>query len=829
MIMTRVSDRWSRPNYKHLVCASSSSLSACVVSEHQREDPLHGEKGDDPIRFSTPSSAKSSPFRGAGAVRVRSMARHRAAARGDEAATSQRLVEAALRGDARAVEECLGGAGAAAAAAADVNEVGAVVLSVRCVEIAMREEAADEVEIERRELKSDVTALFAAAHSGHIDVVRRLLKAGADVNQKLFRGYAATAAAREGHCDILEVLLKAGASQPACEDALLEASLFGEAEAVQLLISSEMVRLDSAAHAIVTASSRGFVDVVAALIKNGVDINCVDRVLLQSIKPALHANVDCTPLVAAIVSRQVSTVKFLLEAGARTDCLARLGAWSWDPITGEELRVGACLGEPYTAEWCTVEYFESSGEILRLLLRHEPHLLENPHLGRTLLCHAILCRNPNAVSALLKAGANSKFPIRTKNRYESRPIHLAARLGCADILRQLISHGTDINAKTSNGETPLMISAKAGSADCFLELIIAGADLGLVSDSGETAVQVAKTSAFSSSLIDIMTKALNAGVNLNSSNIHAFSPLHFITESGSTEPLQMILHSSTADINKPDSSGFTPLMVAAKARKTEVFRLLVMAGADISVKNSENKTLMSMLQNEDPVMRDSFEQILLKATLADIITDRMIFRALHYAAQKGDTSSIVQLLKMGWKVDSFDENGYSPLMLAAMEGKSEACQVLILQGGADCGLTNARNETALTLARISPKSNKATEGLILDQLARVCVTEGEELIKHTREGRGTPHLKNVRMLNSGVLTWGKSERRNVVCKEATAGPSLNFSKNRRNDDKDGEAAVFRVVTVGGREVHFEARSGPSVELWVRGINLIAKESASSGD
>ena len=43
------------------------------------------------------------------------------------------------------------------------------------------------------------------------------------------------------------------------------------------------------------------------------DINCADRVLLQSVKPALHANIDCTPLVAAVVSRQVSMVKYLLE------------------------------------------------------------------------------------------------------------------------------------------------------------------------------------------------------------------------------------------------------------------------------------------------------------------------------------------------------------------------------------------------------------------------------------------------------------------------------------------------------------------------------------
>ena len=48
---------------------------------------------------------------------------------------------------------------------------------------------------------------------------------------------------------------------------MLEGSIYGEAEAVRLLICSDMPRPDAAAHALVTASSRGFVDVVATLIK----------------------------------------------------------------------------------------------------------------------------------------------------------------------------------------------------------------------------------------------------------------------------------------------------------------------------------------------------------------------------------------------------------------------------------------------------------------------------------------------------------------------------------------------------------------------------------
>ena len=87
------------------------------------------------------------------------------------------------------------------------------------------------------------------------------------MNQKLFRGYATTAAVREGHLEILQILINAGASQPACEEALQEASLFGRALFAELLIGSEMIRPHAPVHALVTACCRGFVDVVDTLIK----------------------------------------------------------------------------------------------------------------------------------------------------------------------------------------------------------------------------------------------------------------------------------------------------------------------------------------------------------------------------------------------------------------------------------------------------------------------------------------------------------------------------------------------------------------------------------
>ncbi|KAL6646708.1 hypothetical protein ACP70R_015402 [Stipagrostis hirtigluma subsp. patula] len=746
----------------------------------------------------------------------------------EESSPAQRLVEAALRGDAAAVEACLAAGPGPQEAGADVpaaSRVGVARLRVRCAEVALREEAPGEVVVEAREMKTDVSPLFAAAHAGHADIVRALLEAGADVNQKLFLGYATTAAAREGNTDVLEILLLAGATQKACEDALLEASLFAEAEAVRILISSEMLGSEAMAHALVTASSRGFNDIVAILLQSGVDVNCMARVLLRSVKPALHANVDCTPLVAAIMSRQISTVKLLIEEGSYLDSLVQVSSWSWDPASGEELRVGTCLGEHYNAIWCAVEYYESGGEILKLLLDKAPWLLESPNKGRNLLCHAILCQNPNAVRLLLHGGANPRFPIITEGGHVSYPIHLATRLGHAQVLKQLVLHGAEVNAKTSTGDTPLMVSARAGHPECFLELIKFGADLGIVNNQGDTAIMIAMKSSFRSSIVDILMRALNREASLVSSDTTVFSPLHFFAGSGRAEPLLMMLHQSSADLNKLDGSGLTPVMVAAESGHVDIFRLLVMTGADITIRSPEGKSVMSIIRQKPSETRDCFEQILLQASLTDALTGHTSFRPLHYAARIGDTSSLLQLLKMGHDPNSLDEDGYTPLMHAAASGMLDSCKLLVSHGGADCSIANERNETALSLARTSSRSSKAADEWLLDHLSRAHVLAGEELMKHTRGGKGSPHRKTVRMMRSGVLTWGATRRRNVACKEARAGPSASFAKNRRVIGASARQLIFLVETVTGREVHFEASCASSVEFWVRGINLVVKESA----
>ena len=87
----------------------------------------------------------------------------------DSALPSNRLIHAALEGDINWVSQSL------MSQVVDINYIGTVSLRVKCLEVLLREEEADEVEIQYRDFVTDVTPLFAAAHSGHVSIARKLL------------------------------------------------------------------------------------------------------------------------------------------------------------------------------------------------------------------------------------------------------------------------------------------------------------------------------------------------------------------------------------------------------------------------------------------------------------------------------------------------------------------------------------------------------------------------------------------------------------------------------------------------------------------------------
>lgn len=70
---------------------------------------------------------------------------------------------------------------------------------------------------------------------------------------------------------------------------------------------------------------------------------------------------------------------------------------------------------------------------------------------------------------------------------------------------------------------------------------------------------------------------------------------------------------------------------------------------------------------------------------------------LHDTAEAGDLAKVRQLLEQGSDVNTRDELQLTPLLWAALRGKTEAA-VLLIQSGADVNLTWNANLTPAMLA-----------------------------------------------------------------------------------------------------------------------------------
>ncbi|KAG0456521.1 hypothetical protein HPP92_024309 [Vanilla planifolia] len=674
----------------------------------------------------------------------------------NEVEASQGLLEAALRGDLTAVTTFL------ADPMVDVNYAGVVRFDYRMAELTLQEDFPTAVQFDYEELSIDASALFLASHAGDVSLVRKLLSAGADVNQKLFRGYATTAAARGRRIE-----------NPVAH---------GRRRLAELFLSSDLIRPRVAKQSLVTAASSGFVDVVDIFIESGLDVNGKDRFLLQSLKPLLHRNVDCSPLIAAIVNRQVSVVRRLLQAGARADDMVQLGAWSWDAASGEEFRVGAGLAEPYGAVWCAVEYFESTGTILRLLLQHcSPNSL---HMGRSLLHHAIVCGRVSAVDILLSWGADCDLPSRTASGKELRPLHIAASHGHTAILQRLVDNGSDIDSRTDAGETAAMISARNKRAECIKALAFAGADFGLVSSANVSAVLLAAEGSWCKEFREAVLDAMRSGGVPSSSAPSVFMPLMFAAEVGDVCALEALLGGRELDgINKQDDD----------------------AGADVKLENRAGDTAITLSQSSEKC--HIFKQVMLE--LAQLKGEDTYSQ--RSSARQGDTLAMRITDKIGGEVDAPDGNSSTPMASAASGSDGSLCET------PSC-------DTPLSLARRNAKECTTAEEVIIDERARRFVLGGGRVKKHTKQGKGTPHAKVLKMDGEmGVLRWGTSARRSVVCRVAELGGSSAFQRARGKKGDGAEEGLFRAVTASGKEVHFVSEGGDEIaELWVRGILLVTK-------
>lgn len=307
----------------------------------------------------------------------------------------------------------------------------------------------------------DLTPLGVASQDGHIDVVRLLIQAGADINWMNGEGETPLGkAAYHGHADVVQELIISGA----------DIYLSGNTGVTALLC----------------ASQNGHTEIVRMLLDGGASPN----------SKALFGDDGSfeTPLSRAVDNDHPDIVKLLINFGANIHDQSR--NWMFHAlcckkteIVRQFLNAGANPNEKVGSidSQCPLLYWaitedNYSIECIDALLKAgaDPDAVSDD--GDTMLLIAVVDDNVDIISSLLKANVD----VNNSGSNFDPPLCLAVDGGNEAIVSMLLNAGAKVDVRDSYGQTPLFLAVNQHSSSMVSLLLAAGADPNIVRDSGAT-------------------------------------------------------------------------------------------------------------------------------------------------------------------------------------------------------------------------------------------------------------------------------------------------------------------------------------------------------
>ncbi|XP_056007550.1 uncharacterized protein LOC125665455 [Ostrea edulis] len=420
--------------------------------------------------------------------------------------------------------------------------------------------------------------LIVACEEGHVSIVKELVKAGADVNLRDFRGNTPLkAASEEGHVSIVKELVKKGADvnmqNESGDTPLVIACRKGHVSIVKELVKTRAgVNLQDyrGNTPLINAYKKGHVRIVEELVKAGADVNVKDEM-------------ENTPLITACVYGHANIVEELVRAGAG--------------VNVQDYRGDAPL---------KIAYKKGHVRIVEVLVKAGAEVNVKDEMGNTPLITACLYGHVNIVKELVKAGAD----VNVEDEMGYTPLLTACIFGCVNvngeiyhcwwpspfmwnaplrneccyghvnIVEELVRAGVCVNLRDYRGDTSLVTTREKGHVNIVKELVKAGAIVNVKDDMDNTPLLIASVCGH----VNIVKELVRAGADVNIGNSHGITPLKIACRHGYVRIVKELVRAG-ADVNIGNSHGITPLKIACRNGHVRVVKELVKAGAVGNVKD----------------------------------------------------------------------------------------------------------------------------------------------------------------------------------------------------------------------------------------------------
>lgn len=294
----------------------------------------------------------------------------------------------------------------------------------------------------------------------------------------------------------------------------------------------------------------------------------------------------------------------------------------------------------------------------------------------------------------------------------SEDIHEAIRNGNHQLVAQLIENGADLTLRDKDGNIPVTLAAD-GHHKIVGMLADAGANLDLGDSTGETALVGASIFAD----LEMVSLLVNKGATVD--NIEEgddMTPLWHAVHEGiqqSEDDFSLahthrkivgVLADAGANLDIANEYGETPLFTAVERGRIDFVRILVEKGANINIRANFRRGRIKgvtpiWLAAHDLGIRNSEDEYKVRLDIVKLLTAR----GASFA-----------------NIDVVDEEGLTPLFIAASNGQLELFRILI-QNGADPFFCTSnkiyrKNKCVLDIARSARHPRSAGHKRIIDIL-----------------------------------------------------------------------------------------------------------------
>lgn len=225
-----------------------------------------------------------------------------------------------------------------------------------------------------------------------------------------------------------------------------------------IILSSEFKR--SINGELFDAAREGDVQRVNKLIKSKADVNFTDSIQTTD-GSSIH---DWTPLMMAVISRNLDVVKLLVSAGA------------WVNYMNSQV----CNSVKLAVDIDRID-------MVKYLVEHGAYINNSNYEGITPLMSAAINGNYDMVKYLVGLHAD----LNSRHVDGDSALMFAIARGQSRIAELIIDSGADVNIRNRFGVTALLIAAAEGNIEIVRKLVSGKADLTSRSDTGKSAMDIA--------------------------------------------------------------------------------------------------------------------------------------------------------------------------------------------------------------------------------------------------------------------------------------------------------------------------------------------------